>query len=82
MKPKTEWTLEDYQLAIADCRGRAAKARQSAAGWDAQAEQLRKEAAQFSTEKLPLFNEGMGGKTPETTDPRVSFTEDGTARID
>lgn len=57
MKPKPEWALEDYQLAIADCRGRAAKARQSAAGWDAQAEQLRKESAVFSTEKLPLFNE-------------------------
>lgn len=57
MKPKAEWVLEDYQLAIADCRGRAAKARQSADGWDVQAEQLRKEAARFSTEKLPLFKE-------------------------
>lgn len=55
-KPKEEWTLEDYQLAIADCRGRAAKARQSAAGWDAQAETLRQEAAKFSTQKLPLFD--------------------------
>lgn len=54
-KPKPEWTLEDYREAIADCRSRAAKARQSADGWDAQAEQLRREAAQFSTEKLPLF---------------------------
>jgi hypothetical protein len=57
MKPKSEWKLEDYQEAIADCRSRAAKARQGAAGWDAQAEQLRKEAAVFSTEKLPLFKE-------------------------
>lgn len=57
MKPKSEWVLEDYQLAIADCRSRAVKARQSAVGWDAQAEELRREAAKFSTEKLPLFKE-------------------------
>ena len=56
-KPKTEWTLEDFQAAIADCRRRAEKARQSAAGWDLEAEKLRKEAAEFSTHKLPLFQE-------------------------
>ena len=55
MKPKEQWTLEDFREAIADCRSRAAKARQSADGWDAQADFLRKEAAQFST--LPLFKE-------------------------
>ena len=54
-KPKEEWTLADYQAAIADCRSRAAKCRQSAANWDAEAENLRKQSAQFSTEKLPLF---------------------------
>jgi len=57
MKPKAEWTLEDYQQEIANCRSRAIKNRESASGWDERAEQLRKEAAKFSTDKLPLFEE-------------------------
>lgn len=52
---RENWTLEDYQREIAQCRARASKARQSAASWDTQAEELRKEAAKFSTAKLPLF---------------------------
>lgn len=55
MSDRQKWTLEDYQREIANCRERARKARQSADGWDAEAESLKREAAKFGTEKLPLF---------------------------
>lgn len=54
---RQKWTLEDYQREIMLCRKSAANHRKAADRYDAAAEELRKEAAKFSTEKLPLFGE-------------------------
>ena len=57
MKPRAEWTQEDYANAIAKHRAQAGALRTAAAKQDQKAEALRKESAAKSTEKLPLFNE-------------------------
>jgi len=60
MKPRSEWTQEDFAKAIARRRARAKTLRKAAERADADAEQLRKESAALSTEKLPLFDHATG----------------------
>lgn len=59
MRPHNEkhlWTLEDFQAWIAKYRKDAARLRKRAETKDQEAERLRQQAAQFSTDKLPLFS--------------------------
>jgi len=55
LPPRSEWTREHYQQAIQYNRRKAQGKRQQAANHDSHADQLAKECAKFSTEKLPLF---------------------------
>ena len=52
---RSRWTLEEFAEAIAKLRSEAKALRARAEKKDAEADDLRKECAAKSTEKLPLF---------------------------
>lgn len=53
--PRADWTVELFQIAIAELRRDANALRERAAWKDRQADDLRQEAAKIATDKLPLF---------------------------
>lgn len=56
--PRAEWSVEHFQIAIAELRRDATSMRSRAEWKDKQADDLRQDAAKLATDNLPMF-EGL-----------------------
>ncbi len=56
MKPKADWTLEDYGVEIRSRREAAASKREDAERLDREAAELAKETVKFNVMDLPIIN--------------------------